>query len=128
MSSPDKDNIRCQYCGVETEFVTGEFIYPTRPDLRHLKFYKCPACHAYVGAHKKGNKPLGQVANAELRHMRVMTHYAFDPLYKTKVMSRSSSYKWLANKLGIKDKECHIAQFSLEQCHKVLSIMQEMKI
>lgn len=123
--SADKDNMRCQYCGVETEIVTGDYIYPTRPDLFHLNFYRCPQCYAYVGSHKNSKKPLGKVADAKLRTLRLKAHLAFDVLHKTKVMTRSSSYQWLANKMGINKKDCHIAQFSTNQCQQVILIMKE---
>lgn len=65
--------VACDYCGDAAKLVTGKAIYPHRPDLFRLHFWQCEPCGAYVGCHKKeggngdGTKPLGRIANAELR-------------------------------------------------------------
>lgn len=57
----------CSYCNNEAKLVSGNVIYPHRPDLAYLRFWQCAPCAAYVGCHKGTTKPLGRIANAELR-------------------------------------------------------------
>lgn len=119
----------CPYCGKWSELVTGAEIYPHRPDLRDLKFYRCEPCDAYVGCHRGTLKPLGRLADAELRHWKKRAHKAFDPIWEerlkkrsatdrkyTKAMARGGRYKRLAELLGIPRGECHIGMFDVELC------------
>lgn len=123
----------CHYCGREAKLVTGDVIYPHRPDLANLNFWLCAPCDAYVGCHKRGARiginavsdgtvPLGRLANAELRRWKSLTHEAFDPLWKQGGMTRGAAYAWLAHKLGIPKNECHIGFFTLEQCQEAVRI------
>ena len=111
-------NPTCPYCNHKSELVTGEEVYPNRPDLHLLQFYMCKPCNAYVGCHPGMKKPLGRLANEELRRQKMLTHVVFDPLWKSKVMSRTQAYKWLADKLGIKVEDCHIGMFDEDMCRQ----------
>ena len=55
--------VYCDYCGRETEYVDSKVIY----GKSYGKIYLCRNCMAYVGVHKGTDKPLGRLANAELR-------------------------------------------------------------
>lgn len=115
----------CPYCNKPAKLVTGAAIYPHRKDLHHLKYWQCEPCGAYVGTHKdsKKNAPLGRLANAELRKAKCAAHAAFDPLWKERVFeSRRAAYKWLAEKLGIESKRCHIGMFDVAMCHAVVKV------
>lgn len=124
----------CQYCKQPAKLVTGEVIYPHRPDLASLNFWLCAPCGAYVGCHKKGAKsgrtvsdgtlPLGRLANAELRRLKSLAHGVFDPLWKDGGMHRKAAYSWLASKMGLQPGDCHIGDFSVEQCQQVIRICQ----
>jgi hypothetical protein len=109
---------------VLTQLVTGERIYVTRPDLWSLYFYQCEVCAAYVGTHKGTLKPLGSPANAELRQARRDAHAIFDELWKSKRMSRTKAYKWLASELHINPKNCHIGGFDLITCRRVVELCE----
>ena len=115
-------NVTCPYCQQPAQLVSGLIIYPHRLDLGRLKFWLCKPCKAYVGCHKNGDgtKPLGRLANAELRAAKSAAHLAFDPIWKTKIMIRTEAYYWLAKQLGIKPTQCHIGEFDIEQCKKVI--------
>lgn len=117
----------CDYCGLPAEFVGGDVLYPHRPDLRNLKFWVCTPCDARVGchAHGDGRQPLGRMANAALRAEKQKAHRSFDPLWKSGEMSRSDAYSWLAHKLGITKKECHIGLFDIDMCRKVVVVCQQ---
>lgn len=94
--------------------------------------WRCDPCDAHVGIHKnsKKNKPLGRLANKELRIWKGKAHKAFDVLWKikmkrdecTKSEARNAGYKWLAEKLGIKRRDCQIGMFDLEQCERTVEI------
>ncbi len=113
-------NIKCDYCGKEAKKTTGAEIYPHRDDLHALKFYACMPCAAWVGCHKKTGKPLGRLANADLRKAKMNAHKAFDPLWKNGDMTRGDAYAWLSNELCISRDKCHIGMFDIDQCWSVV--------
>ena len=115
----------CDYCQQEAKQVTGRTIYPHRPDLYHKVFWYCAPCDAWVGCHEKTMKPLGRLANAELRRAKMRAHAAFDSLWKSGEMNRHQAYRWLANQMGLTIDTCHIGMFGLDQCAKVLEVCQQ---
>lgn len=120
----------CPYCGKVSDLVTGKTIYPNRFDLHKKQFYNCAPCGAYVGCHSGTTKPLGRLANAELRKAKQAAHSAFDPLWQRKIIkdnmckskARSLGYKWLSEQLNIAFEDCHIGMFNVEQCNRVVDI------
>lgn len=112
----------CPYCGEASKLVGGDVIYPHRPDLYDKKFYQCSPCGAYVGCHKGTEKPLGRLANAELRRAKMAAHGAFDPIWRNGGMKRSNAYAWLAQQLGLSEEECHIGMFDVDRCKQVVAI------
>lgn len=112
----------CPYCHAEVQRVTGEVIYSHRRDLYYKNFWSCEPCGAYVGCHEGGNSPLGRLANKELRQWKMNAHAVFDPIWRTRQMSRSAAYGWLAESLGIKFNECHIGMFDVDTCKRVVEI------
>lgn len=128
----------CHYCGKESERVTGAQIYPHRPDLHGKRFYRCPGdCGAYVGCHEGTIRPLGRLANAELREWKKRAHAAFDPIWISrferrreedpkykKGMARGGRYKKLAELLGIPRDDCHIGMFDVDLCKRTIEICQ----
>ena len=122
----------CPYCNKPAELVSGDVIYPHRPDLAGLNFWLCRPCDAYVGCHRPGawteqgisdgTMPLGRLANAELRRAKSQAHAAFDPLWGKGKMRRSAAYGWLSKQLGIPKQHCHIGMFDAETCAKVVAL------
>lgn len=118
--------VTCSYCNNPAKLVTGKEIYPHRDDLSFKKYWYCKPCSAYVGCHHPSERPLGRLANAELRKAKMAAHAVFDPLWGNKNFpTRSFAYKWLANKLGINVKDCHIGMFDAETCNKVVEICKK---
>jgi len=123
-------SVTCDYCGNGAQLVDGTAIYPHRSDLYFLKFWTCQPCAAYVGCHRGTQKPLGRLANAELRQAKQDAHAAFDQLWRFhtfgqqpesyQAMTRTEAYKWLAKELGIEFDKCHIGMFDVETCQKVV--------
>lgn len=114
--------VKCPYCDMKADLVSGEAIYPHRKDLRDLKFYRCEPCGAYVGCHKGTTNPLGRLADAELREAKMAAHAVFDPIWRSGLMKRTEAYQWLAGQLGIDPKDCHIGMFDVDTCCLVASI------
>jgi hypothetical protein len=82
-----------------------------------------------VGTHKnsKEHKPLGRLANAELRAAKKRAHAAFDPLWKSGHMKRGSAYAWLSDTLGIDKKDAHIGMFDVERCNAVVEAVKAVR-
>ena len=114
--------LTCRYCGSPTIITLGDKIYPHLPQFHCSKYYLCPKCGAYVGSNSATGKPLGEVADKQLRAKRQQTHKIFDELWKSGRTSRSKAYKWLSNKMGLSSKDCHIGLFDEELCQKVINI------
>jgi hypothetical protein len=113
----------CPYCGAPSQLTTGRTIYPHRPDLAEKKFYECRPCEAYVGCHPGTDRPLGRLANAELRRWKQRVHAAFDPHWRHshEPYARSRAYRRLADDLGIPASECHTGMFDVERCRAALT-------
>lgn len=119
----DSQGIICPYCNRHSKIVNGDVIYPHRKDLTFKKFHLCAQCEAYVGCHDKTGKPLGRLADAELRGYKVRAHYAFDPLWKSGVMTRTQAYSWLTDALKpYLNGPAHIGEFDVEMCKRVIAI------
>lgn len=114
--------MKCDYCNNEVELVGGDVIYPHRPDLYRSKYYYCANDQAWVGCHPGTTKPLGRLANAELRLAKQQAHAVFDPLWRDTGRPRRYLYHWLAIQLGISKDDCHIGMFDVEQCQRVVEI------
>jgi len=130
-----KNKIDCQFCNKPAQLVDGTVVYPHRPDLKRLNFWFCDKGHdaAYVGCHKPncgygdGTRPLGTLANIELRYERKRAHEAFDWIWREGMMKRTEAYIWLAHGLGIEDvkRDCHIAMFDADQCRRAVKLCAE---
>lgn len=112
--------MKCDYCQQPSQLVTGQKIYPYRPDLYHKFFYECEPCGAYVGCHPGSKQSLGRLANAELRRWKNNAHAVFDVIWKSRSLSRSDAYAKLAQVMGIEMHDCHIGMFDVEQCKTVV--------
>jgi len=124
----------CPYCNRDAELVKGTVIYPHRRDLAVKNFWRCNPCGAHVGCHDRGvgqgngDKPLGRLANAELRHWKQRAHSAFDPLWKARHMQRKEAYRWLAERMGIAVQNCHIGMFDVDGCRAVVAAVEEWRL
>ncbi|MFL6864097.1 MAG: zinc-finger-containing protein [Allosphingosinicella sp.] len=125
----------CPYCDEPAELVPAIAIYPRRADLSNRQFWRCRPCGAWVGCHEGTERPLGRLANAELRQAKQDAHAAFDPLWKRKMeregcskgKARGAGYKWLAEQLGIERKRCHIGMLSVAECRRVVEVCARRK-
>ncbi len=118
--------IICQYCNNKAELVTGMVIYPHRKDLHDKKFYLCVNCNAYCGCHPGTIRPLGTLANDELRALRKRCHSKLDPIWRAHIMKRKEVYAWLSKQMNIDIKDTHIAMFDKYDCEKALEYLSEL--
>lgn len=117
----------CNYCNQPAELVTGADIYPHRKDLASKRFWRCSPCAAWVGCHPGTDKPLGRLANAELRTAKQAAHAAFDPIWRSGDVHRGVAYRSLAKKLGLSIEQCHIGMFDIAMCRRVVEVCKEQR-
>ena len=122
-------SIFCTGCGakVNARLTDGGEIYPHRPDLAELPFWKCDSCNNYVGCHHKTNnptEPLGVIATKELKNARQHIHRILDPLWKDGVLQRKQIYAYLTEKLGW---EYHTAKIrTIEEAREVYRLVRDL--
>lgn len=118
--------MKCPYCGGSVSLKSSWEIY--RSDYGYV--YVCdryPDCNSYVGTHKKTLKPLGRLANKELRLLKIEAHEYFDAIWKYRkdqglFRARLKAYKWLSQELNLNIKNTHIGYFDIETTRKVIAI------
>lgn len=121
-----KYNVECPYCHSDASLnVDSSVVY--RKDYGPI--YLCdsyPSCDSYVGCHPGSVKPLGRLANRELRFWKKEAHAHFDKLWKEEIFEkRTLAYTWLSIELGIPKKEAHIGMFDVDICKKVVEISKK---
>ena len=126
-------SVICPYCRKPAKFMeSSALIYHGR---NYGPVYACMPCGAWVGCHPNTTRPLGRLANAELREMKMKTHAAFDPIWTArferkhaidprykKAMARGGRYKKLAELLEIPREQCHIGMFDVDLCRRTIEI------
>jgi hypothetical protein len=113
----------CMECGSQAKLAGGEAVYPHRPDLFSKRFWTC-GCGAYVGCHPGTENPLGYPAGPEARKARNAAHAAFDPIWRSKQMTRSEAYKWLASELGQSASKTHISWMDEPTARRVVKLCE----
>ena len=79
--------------------------------------YYCKDCDAYVGCHQNTRRPLGTMANKELRELRKKAHAIIDPIWNSGCVPRS----WVYQKLNdFFNKEFHIGESTVEDCQAII--------
>lgn len=120
--------IICPYCNVPASLVDSAIVYHGHSYGMIWLCSNHPKCDARVGVHRGTEKPLGRMANAELRKAKLAAHAAFDRYWKGRVlarrMGRNEAYRALAEALGICVKNCHIGLFDLDGCNRVVEVCE----
>lgn len=65
--------------------------------------------------------------NDELKKLKFEAHTYFDIIWMEGYMSRKDAYKWLSKKLNIPLKDCHIKNFNIGMCYKVIKLSKKYK-
>lgn len=111
----------CPYCETKAIWTENKRIYGRNYGKSYMCYY-CENCGAYVGCHKNSRKPLGTMANAELREWRKKTHAKIDPLWKEGQWRRGTVYSKLNNFFG---KHIHVGESDIVTCKAILDNYQE---
>lgn len=109
-------SVFCPYCKREAELIKASEI-SAEEKLGEYVWY-CRQCKAYVGVHKGTELPKGQLANRDLRILRIKAHSFFDPIWQSGQMTHTEAYEWLARETGLKNP--HIGQADEEQCKAII--------
>ena len=88
------NKILCPYCFKEAEWVENKEVYGVNFGKSYM-IYLCRPCNAYVGCHNNTTRPMGTLANKDLREMRSKAHNLIDPIWQKKKLSRSEVYQVL---------------------------------
>lgn len=112
---------------VKATLTDGKEIYPHRPDLYSLPFWKCDTCKNYVGCHHKTanrTQPLGNIPTKELKNARNHIHRILDPLWKEKKIKRGKIYDKISKEIGY---QYHTAEIkTIEEARKIYRIVLEL--
>jgi hypothetical protein len=104
----------CNYCNEKAKYYKDSSIVYWK---NYGPIWLCLFCQAWVGCHPNG-KPLGRLADADLRRIKIKVHEAFDPLWMNR--KRNIAYNALAKVMNINRKDCHIGLFDTDQCLKAI--------
>lgn len=110
----------CPYCKSETQIKTETEVYGKEYKGRQIICCKnYPDCDSYVGTHDDC-KPLGRLANKNLRVLKKKAHDSFDMIWKNNLVKRNEAYKLLSDYLCLPKEYTHIGMFSEITCKKVI--------
>jgi hypothetical protein len=110
----------CPYCGKQAQLVDSSIVYGGHS---YGPIWDCRPCDAYVGCHRGTKKPLGRLANKELREWKKKAHAVFDPLWRSGAMRRTHAYAHLARIMHLPKHEAHIGMFDVMQCRKLVELL-----
>lgn len=115
----------CDVCGAPTQVAHNTDIYGKWVGS-HEWFIQCtdPQCGAFAETWPHSRVTFKKMATPQTRRARRMLHGIFDPLWKTREQ-RTLAYTWLAEKMGLPRKECHIGLFSVEQCQQAILLVEK---
>ncbi len=111
----------CPFCGKHAVWCENSEIYGKRYGHSYM-CYLCKPCDAYVGCHNNTRRPLGTMANKELREARKAAHAAFDPIWKSGKRSRAQAYDMLNKHFG---RSVHIGESDKETCDLIIKFVQQ---
>lgn len=118
MTNEGEIKVYCPYCGNEAKWVENRFIYGKNYGRSYMA-YLCKPCDAFVGCHNNTRKPLGTLANRELRNLRKKVHAYIDMFWKTGRLQRKYVYARITKELGF---QYHTGESDIETCKKILAL------
>lgn len=108
--------MNCPYCGKPSKWCDNKEVYGKRYGKSYMCYW-CKYCDAYVGCHQNSRRPLGTMANKELRGWRMKAHRLVDPLWQGGGYKRRTVYLRLSEAFG---KQVHIAESDIETCKEII--------
>ena len=125
---PFQRTLYCCGCSadVQARLTDGREVYPHRPDLAGLPFWRCDICRNHVGCHHKTKdrtRPLGVIPTAEMKNARRHIHAILDPIWQNGRLSRGYIYARLTKTLG---REYHTGDLrTLDEARTVYRAVQD---
>ena len=120
--------VYCPYCGAEAKIRPASVVYKENTLHSDGFLFVCdryPKCDAYVGAHKESRKPMGTLANGDLRNKRIQAHKVFDRMWQSGLMTKWEAYKWMQATFCLNESQAHIAMFSEYMCDRLIEACNE---
>ena len=115
---------RCPFCRSSVSLIDSARVF----GCSYGFIYLCnayPNCDARVGCRPGSIKPLGTLADRELRRWRSLVHRKFDPLWQSGVFSsRQIAYKWLSKAMKLPLERTHVAMFNIRQCQRAIACIE----
>jgi len=74
---------------------------------------------------------MGKPADRLTRRARASAHEVFDKIWnngsrKKRGKARKAAYTWLADELGLSERDCHIGKFNYDTCMQVCKLAMHM--
>jgi len=113
----------CPYCKKEARWCENKEIYGKNYGVSYM-CWLCKDCDAYVGCHQNTKKPLGSMANQNLRDLRVECHQMFDRLWKDGKMTRDQAYRWMQRNMKLPEERAHIGELRESGCKWLIKILR----
>lgn len=120
--------IFCVECDkdVEAKIVTGSMVYPNNKRVAFDRFWMCNHCKNFVGCHKNANKnqlrPLGVIANKQLKSIRMQIHDIIDPIWREEKLKRGEVYALISQELGY---QFHAGELrSIDEAKRVFEVVE----
>lgn len=110
--------MNCPFCNKEAVWCENKAIYGKNYGKSYMCYW-CKTCDAYVGCHNNTKKPLGTMANRELREWRKKVHAVIDPYWKLGNMKRGQVYAELKKIFG---HAVHVGESDIEMCKKLVEV------
>lgn len=126
---PDRVPPVCPYCRRRAELMKSEAVYGAGHSYGGM--WVCVKCEAWVGCHKNSSDyaPLGRLANASLRRLKMRVHAELDPWWRDKPGDgprnhrRKAVYRMLAEEMQIPPRECHVADMDEARCQHAMDVL-----
>ena len=82
----------------------------------------CRPCDARVGCHENTRRPLGTMADKEMRAWRMKAHAVVDPLWRSGRYQRRQVYERLRDAFG---EEVHIGASDIGRCKEIIETVPQ---
>ena len=123
MKKNNKKNqiMKCPYCGKNVVFRSADGV--SKENKFNTMLYVCsdyPKCDAYVRVKPGTKRPMGTLADSNLRALRTEAHFYFDQLHESGAMTKQQAYQWLAYKVSAPLSQAHIGYMREYYCQRVI--------
>lgn len=115
--------VLCPYCNRKARLITGKQLYRSIKRIKHYRFWRCDSCDAHAKCSRDG-KPIGSLANAELRQLRRKAHDLMEWIVASGTMDESELHKMLCQSVGRKSKRVMLVHYSKDDCQAIVDLLE----